>query len=132
MPQDFFKVALHVETGSGAALTLWHSPKERIFERAAAEAIAAAAAAWEGRLAVEQRDMRRAPPRLFSKDTLARRCAKSFGWDPQHTAGLAQALYDQGYLSYPRTESDALPEGQAGMRARCSPPSQPYARISPP
>lgn len=114
VPQDFFKVALHAETGTGAALTLWHLPKERIFERAAAETIRAAAAAWSGPLGVTQRDVRRAPPRLFSKDTLARRCAKRFGWDPQHTARLAQDLYDQGYLSYPRTESDALPEGQAG------------------
>jgi len=114
VPQDFFKVALHAETGTGAALTLWHLPKERIFERAAAETIRAAAAAWSGPLGVTQRDVRRAPPRLFSKDTLARRCAKRFGWDPQHTARLAQDLYDQGYLSYPRTESDSLPDGQAG------------------
>ncbi|MCJ2035792.1 type IA DNA topoisomerase [Methylobacterium sp. J-068] len=117
VPQDFFKVALHAETGTGGALTLWHMPKERIFERAAAETIRAAAAAWSGPLAVEQRDVRRAPPRLFSKDTLARRCAKRFGWDPQHTARLAQDLYDQGYLSYPRTESESLPEGQAGDAA---------------
>ncbi|MGU3362798.1 DNA topoisomerase [Methylobacterium sp. M6A4_1b] len=114
VPQDFFKVALHVETGTGAALTLWHLPKERIFERPAAETIRTAAAAWSGLLAVVQKDVRRAPPRLFSKDTLARRCAKRFGWDPQHTARLAQDLYDQGYLSYPRTESESLPEGQAG------------------
>jgi DNA topoisomerase III len=125
VPQEFFKVALHVATGTGAALTLWHMPKDRIFARDTAEAIRAAAAAWSGPLAVEQRDVRRAPPRLFSKDTLARRCAKRFGWDPQHTARLAQDLYDQGYLSYPRTESDALPEGQAGdagavLAALCS------------
>ncbi|PNA18665.1 DNA topoisomerase, partial [Pseudomonas sp. MPR-R1B] len=43
--------------------------------------------------------------------------AKRFGWDPQHTAGVAQDLYDQGYLSYPRTESEHLPEGQAGDAA---------------
>ncbi|MGU3538902.1 type IA DNA topoisomerase [Methylobacterium sp. A54F] len=114
VPQDFFKVALHLRTEADAALTLWHAPKERILDPDGAETIRAAAAAWAGPLAVEQRDVRRAPPRLFSKDTLARRCAKRFGWDPQHTAGLAQELYDQGYLSYPRTESEYLPEGQAG------------------
>ncbi|WP_238297303.1 type IA DNA topoisomerase, partial [Methylobacterium soli] len=114
VPQDFFKVALTAETGSGAALTLWHAPKERIFEAEIAETIRAAAAGWAGPLRVEQRDVRRAPPKLFSKDTLARRCAKRFGWDPQHTAGLAQDLYDQGYLSYPRTESEHLPESQTG------------------
>ncbi|MCJ2088819.1 DNA topoisomerase [Methylobacterium sp. E-005] len=117
VPQDFFKVALHLETQSGAALTLWHAPRERIFDAAVAETIRTAAAAWSGPLAVEHKDVRRSPPRLFSKDTLARRCAKRFGWDPQHTAGLAQELYDQGYLSYPRTESEHLPDGQAGDAA---------------
>ena len=61
--------------------------------------------------------MRRGPPKLFSKDTLARRCAKRFGWDPQHTAKLAQDLYDKGYLSYPRTESEHLPESQTSDAA---------------
>lgn len=117
VPQDFFKVALHLSTRSGAELILWHAPNERIFDPAIAETIRAAAATWSGPLAVEHRDVRRAPPRLFSKDTLARRCAKRFGWDPQHTAGLAQELYDQGYLSYPRTESEYLPDGQASDAA---------------
>ncbi|WP_407527764.1 DNA topoisomerase [Methylobacterium oryzisoli] len=117
VPRDFFKVALPVETESGAALTLWHAPKERIFAREEAEAIREAAAGWAGPLAVAQRDVRRPPPRLFSKDTLARRCAKRFGWDPQVTAGYAQDLYDRGFLSYPRTESEHLPEAQAGDAA---------------
>lgn len=117
VPQDFFKVALHLRAQSGADLTLWHAPKERIFDAAVAEIIRAAAEAWTGPLCVEQKDVRRAPPRLFSKDALARRCAKRFGWDPQRTAGLAQELYDQGYLSYPRTESEYLPEGQTGDAA---------------
>ncbi|SFM48862.1 type IA DNA topoisomerase [Methylobacterium pseudosasicola] len=113
VPQDFFKVALHLGTQSGAELILWHAPKERIFDVEIAETIRTAAVTWSGPLTVEHKDVRRAPPRLFSKDTLARRCAKRFGWDPQHTAGIAQDLYDQGYLSYPRTESEYLPEGQA-------------------
>ena len=117
VPQDFFKVALHLGTQSGAELTLWHAPKERILDAEVAETIRTAAATWSGPLAVEHKDVRRAPPRLFSKDTLARRCAKRFGWDPQHTAGLAQELYDQGYFSYPRTESEYLPEGQAADAA---------------
>lgn len=117
VPQDFFKVALTMTTESAAELTLWHAPKERIFDAAVAETIRQAASVWSGPLSVEQKDVRRAPPRLFSKDTLARRCAKRFGWDPQHTAGLAQELYDQGYLSYPRTESEHLPEGQTNDAA---------------
>ncbi|WP_414474963.1 type IA DNA topoisomerase [Microvirga sp. M2] len=114
VPQDYFKIALGVTTETGADMTLWHAPKDKILDKQVAEAIRQAAASWLGPLGVEQKDVRRSPPRLFSKDTLARRCAKRFGWDPQHTAKLAQDLYDQGYLTYPRTESEHLPESQTG------------------
>jgi DNA topoisomerase-3 len=114
VPQDYFKIALTVATDSGAEITLWHAPKDKILEKHFAEIIQQAAISWSGPLGVEQKDVRRSPPRLFSKDTLARRCAKRFGWDPQQTAKLAQDLYDQGYLTYPRTESEYLPESQTG------------------
>ncbi|MBM1169340.1 type IA DNA topoisomerase [Microvirga arabica] len=114
VPQDYFKIALVVTTETGAEITLWYAPKDKILDKQVAETIQQAAASWSGPLGVEQRDVRRSPPRLFSKDTLARRCAKRFGWDPQHTAKLAQDLYDQGYLTYPRTESEHLPESQIG------------------
>jgi DNA topoisomerase-3 len=114
VPQDYFKIALVVTADSGAEITLWHAPKDKILDKQVAETIQQAATIWSGPLGVEQKDVRRSPPRLFSKDTLARRCAKRFGWDPQHTAKLAQELYDQGYLTYPRTESEHLPESQTG------------------
>ena len=117
VPQDYFKIALRVATSGGAKITLWHAPKDKILDRQVAETIQQAAACWSGPFGVEQKDVRRSPPRLFSKDTLARRCAKGFGWDPQHTAKLAQDLYDQGYLTYPRTESEHLPESQTGDAA---------------
>src|ERR671939_102022 len=112
VPQDYFKVALIATTEGGAEITLWHAPKEKILDKATAETIRQAAEGWSGPLRVEQKDVRRSPPKLFSKDTLARRCAKRFGWDPQRTAKLSQELYDQGYLSYPRTESEHVPESQ--------------------
>ncbi|WP_201863911.1 type IA DNA topoisomerase [Microvirga soli] len=114
VPQDYFKIALVVTTETGTGITLWHAPKDKILDKQVAGTIQQAAACWSGSLGVEQKDVRRAPPRLFSKDTLARRCAKRFGWDPQHTAKLAQDLYDQGHLTYPRTESEHLPESQTG------------------
>jgi DNA topoisomerase-3 len=114
VPQDYFKIVLAVTTDGGAEITLWHAPKDKILDKQVAETIQLAASTWSGPLGVEQKDVRRSPPRLFSKDTLARRCAKRFGWDPQHTAKLAQELYDQGYLTYPRTESEHLPESQTG------------------
>ncbi len=112
IPQDYFRIALTVAADSGPEIALWHTPKDKILDKQVAETIRQAAAIWSGPLGVEQKDVRRSPPRLFSKDTLARRCAKRFGWDPQHTAKIAQELYDQGFLTYPRTESEHLPESQ--------------------
>jgi DNA topoisomerase-3 len=112
IPQDYFRIALTVAADSGPEIALWHTPKDKILDKQVAETIRQAAAIWSGPLGVEQKDVRRSPPRLFSKDTLARRCAKRFGWDPQHTARIAQDLYDQGFLTYPRTESEHLPESQ--------------------
>jgi DNA topoisomerase-3 len=92
--QDYYKMALLVRTESGAEVALWHAPKDKILDKTVADTIQHAASGWSGPLVVEQKDVRRPRPRLFSKDTLARRCAKRFGWDPQHTAKLAQNLYD--------------------------------------
>ncbi len=52
VPRNFFKVAMPVVTRGGAKLTLWHAPKERIFDEAVAESIQAAAARWRGKLSV--------------------------------------------------------------------------------
>ena len=58
VPQDFYKVALVVTAESGAELTLWHAPKDKIFDKAVADTIRHAAASWSGPLSVEQKDVR--------------------------------------------------------------------------
>lgn len=111
-PQGFFKVAMTVGTEGGHEVTLMHAPKERILDKEVAVAIRSCAELWEGRLKVEERDGRRRPPLWHSKDTLAQKAAKLWGWDPKKTLKVNQELYDGGYLTYPRTEGRYLPEGQ--------------------
>src|SRR4029453_5695461 len=72
VPQDFYKVALVITAESGAEITLWHAPKDKIFDKAVADAIRDAAASWSGPLGVEQKDGRGARPKLFSKHTAPR------------------------------------------------------------
>jgi DNA topoisomerase-3 len=114
VPQEFFKVALPVITEAGAKLTLWHAPKDRIFDQTVAGTIRDAAATWSGSLGVEQKDVRRTPPKLFSKDTLARRCAKRFGWDPQQTAKLSQDLYDRATSATRAPNPSTCPRARPG------------------
>ena len=49
------------------------------------------------------------PMKFLSGNSLAKKCAKQFGWRPSHTQTILQALYDTGYATYPRTESTYLP-----------------------
>lgn len=49
-------------------------------------------------------------PNLFSLDTLQITANKAYGFSLDYTLNLAQELYEQGYITYPRTDSMFLPE----------------------
>lgn len=53
-----------------------------------------------------------APPLPFSLSTLQRAAEPSFGFDPAKTLELAQALYEKKLTTYPRSDSNYLPESQ--------------------
>lgn len=113
--RDYFGVEMTVIVKGSAGdrqAVLVHRPsgEARIFDSKIAAAIEEAARAWHGPLAVETKPVRRRPPRLHSKDSLAKFCAKKFGWQPDYTLKVHQEAYDKGYLSYPRTEGRYLPE----------------------
>jgi DNA topoisomerase-1 len=50
------------------------------------------------------------PPEPFKTSTLQQEGAKRFGLTPKHVLGIAQKLYEQGLISYPRTDTTRLPE----------------------
>ena len=53
-----------------------------------------------------------APPLPFSLSTLQRAAEPAFGFDPAKTLELAQALYEKKLTTYPRSDSNYLPESQ--------------------
>ncbi|HYE51296.1 MAG TPA: DNA topoisomerase [Azospirillaceae bacterium] len=115
-PRDFFAVALTVLLESGPELTLWHQG-ERIFDKEVAEALRERAAAWAGPLKVVKAERRSKPPKLFSLDSLQKVAAKRLGLSPAETEKAAQACYDAGALTYPRTEASFLKASEAGSAA---------------
>ena len=90
-----------------------YAPKQRIADRAAAEAIAVLADGATGPLAVKVEEKRQAPPRLHDLPSLQKLCASRFGWSAAHTLAVAQELYDgagKKIITYPRAETRYLPE----------------------
>jgi DNA topoisomerase-1 len=58
---------------------------------------------------VEKKTLKQAPPFPFDLTTLQREAYASFGFSPKQTLDVAQSLYEQAYISYPRTSSQKLP-----------------------
>ena len=59
---------------------------------------------------------KQSPPKLFDLTTLQRECNQRFGMSAKHTLDVAQALYERHkVLTYPRTDSKALPEDYCGV-----------------
>lgn len=58
---------------------------------------------------IETRDIRQLPPIPFDLGTLQTEAYSLFGYSPRRTAGIAQRLYLDALISYPRTSSQKLP-----------------------
>ncbi|MCX9191438.1 type I DNA topoisomerase [Carbonactinospora thermoautotrophica] len=78
------------------------------------EAARALAAALEGVTfevrAVERKPYRRAPYPPFRTTTLQQEASRKLGYGPQRTMQIAQRLYENGYITYMRTDSITLSE----------------------
>ena len=115
VPVGYFEVVAtaHAE---GSNFKMRHAPKERIVERAKAEAVVEAAREFEGPLSVRVEDKRQRPPRLHDLPSLQKLCGTRYGWTASKTLEVAQELYDgegKKILTYPRAEVRYLPESAA-------------------
>jgi DNA topoisomerase-3 len=105
--RDFFTVGADVETARGK-LALTHAPDARIFDKAMAEKIEAAAKAWQGALAVETKLENKMPYKLFGQTGLQKAAGSAFGWAPAKTLQVAQRLYESGHITYPRGDCEYI------------------------
>ena len=58
---------------------------------------------------IETKQYKQSPPVPFDLTTLQTDSYRFFGWSPKQTTNIAQALYEGGFISYPRTSSQKLP-----------------------
>ncbi len=115
-PEDYFEVVATATVAEGSFL-MRHAPapKDRIKNRAAAEAIARAADNHRGPLTVTVEEKRQAPPKLYDLPSLQKTCGQRWGWTADRTLAVAQELYDgegKKLITYPRAEARYLSENQ--------------------
>ena len=88
---------------------------ERLWEAAQAEAIVSACQGKTGTVSDETKPSTQLSPLLFDLTSLQREANGRFGFSAKTTLSLAQALYERHkVLTYPRTDSRALPEDYLG------------------
>jgi DNA topoisomerase III len=88
---------------------------ERIWDRQLAEAIQAKCTGQPGLVTEETKPSTQLSPLLYDLTSLQRDANGRFGYSAKNTLGLAQTLYERHkVLTYPRTDSRALPEDYIG------------------
>ncbi|MBI2312922.1 MAG: DNA topoisomerase III [Betaproteobacteria bacterium] len=88
-----------------------HERAERLWEKTRADAIRAKCLGKPANVAEESKPATQLSPLLFDLTSLQREANGRFGFSAKMTLGLAQALYEKHkVLTYPRTDSRALPE----------------------
>ena len=88
---------------------------ERIWDKAKAEAIKHKCLGKPGIVTEESKPTTSMSPLLYDLTSLQRDANSRFGFSAKNTLGLAQALYEKHkVLTYPRTDSRALPEDYIG------------------
>jgi DNA topoisomerase-3 len=89
-----------------------HDRIDRVWEKALAEAVLAAAQGQPlAAVREEKKASNQASPRLYDLTTLQREANGRFGLPARRTLQIAQALYERHKaITYPRTDSRALPE----------------------
>ena len=89
--------------------------ESRIWSEAQAQSIVVACQNKSGSVQEESKPSSQQAPQLFDLTSLQREANARFGFSAKNTLGLAQALYERHkILTYPRTDSRALPEDYIG------------------
>ncbi|MDR0225167.1 MAG: DNA topoisomerase III [Burkholderiaceae bacterium] len=120
--RDYWEVHAGFDAQAGQYLGKWFDPQwkkgedaearaDRIWNQRDAQAIADAVRGKPAQVSEESKPTSQASPLLFDLTSLQREANGKFGFSAKTTLALAQSLYERHKaLTYPRTDSRALPE----------------------
>ena len=124
--QEYWSVTAALEhdgTPFTARLVRWRGEKlDRLSIGGEGDALAAKADVEAGRFAVqsvETKPATRNPPPPFTTSTLQQEAARKLGFSADHTMRVAQALYEDGAITYMRTDGVQM-DGSAISAARAA------------
>ncbi len=124
VPQEYWSVTADLEhdgTPFTARLSRWRGDKiDRLTIGKEGDARAAKADVEAGRFSVasvETKPATRNPPPPFTTSTLQQEAARKLGFSADHTMRIAQALYEEGAITYMRTDGVQM-DGSAISAAR--------------
>jgi len=104
-PKPYWQIQLHAN-----GILALHE-KERFWEKAEAEAVLKKCLGQQAEIKdVKEKKEKILQPHPFNLTDLQREAYNLFGYSPKLTLDLAQSLYEQALISYPRTSSQKLPE----------------------
>ena len=125
-PQEYWSVAAEMEqdgTAFIARLVRWKGEKiERLTIGKEGDAMAAKADVEAGRFTVERvetKPLTRNPPPPFTTSTIQQEAARKLGFSASHTMRIAQQLYEDGAITYMRTDGVQM-DGSAISAARAA------------
>ena len=120
--RDYWEIHATFGAQAGEYPAKWFDPQwkksedaearaDRLWSQADAQAIAAAVRGKQATVTEESKPTTQASPLLFDLTSLQREANGKFGFSAKTTLALAQSLYERHKaLTYPRTDSRALPE----------------------
>jgi len=108
-PEPYWQIEL-LGNVSGGIIDAWHI-NDRFFDRKKADAVMEKTRNQKASVSeVERRQFKQEPPTPFDLTTLQTEAYRCFKISPKNTLAIAQNLYTDGLISYPRTSSQVLPK----------------------
>lgn len=123
VPEEYWTITALFKAASGeftARLTQWQGKKPNLKNQADAEAVLSALKGIPFQIRdVTPKQRQKKPPMPFITSSLQQTASSHLRLSPDTTMKLAQQLYEDGHITYMRTDSPAVsPEGEAMAKSK--------------